>query len=173
LTPWRARDVPLSEFPRLQQDATLIAGPWESPQEKLTALELALRSAGAVVRRGSEFARWDLELQGGLLGGARVLFAVEDLCPGQQLVRFRAWPWLGRWGLGLSGTLVILGAIAGVDRSWIAAGVLAFAGFALLLRTIREAAYSQSTLLQLLRASEPPPSAQLMGVAAQADAEGA
>ena len=101
LTPWRAREVAIFRFPRTRQMATLVSGPWESPQEKLTALERALRQVGAVVKRGGEFSRWDLEVQGGLLGGARVLLCVEDLCPGKQLVRFRSSPSVALWGLGL------------------------------------------------------------------------
>jgi GT2 family glycosyltransferase len=150
LTPWRPRHAALSHFPRLRQSATMISGPYESPQEKLTALEQTLRKAGAVIRRGGEFARWDLELQGGLLGGARVLLSVEDLCPGQQLVRYRSWPALSRWGLGLFAAFSALGCAAAADHAWIAGGTLAVAGFGLLLRTFREAAYSQSTLLQTL-----------------------
>jgi GT2 family glycosyltransferase len=154
LTPWRSRDLSLYQLPRTRQSATLVRGPWQSPQEKLTALEHALRRAGAVVRRGGEFSRWDLELQGGLLGGARVLLSVEDLCPGQQLVRFRSWPWLGGWGLGLVGLFTALAAGAAAEKAWAAGGVLAIAGVWLILRTLREAAYSQSTLLQTLQSSE-------------------
>jgi O-antigen biosynthesis protein len=154
LTPWRARDVRLSHIPRKLQSAALISGAWESPQAKLTALERALRRAGAVVRRGGEFARWDLELQGGLLGSARLLLSVEDLCPGKQLVRFRSWPALGHWGIALFVVLVMLALGAVADRAWLVAGVLGLAGTAVLLRSVREAAYSQSTLLQMLQAPE-------------------
>jgi GT2 family glycosyltransferase len=157
LTPWRAREVSVSRFPRSHQQATMVAGEWESPQEKLTNLERALLRAGAVVRRGGEFARWDLELQGGLLGGARVLLSVEDLCPGQQLVRFRSWPALRGWGLALFAVLVLLAVGATVDRAWIVGASLGLAGLALLLRTLTEAAYSQSTLLRLLSPAEPEP----------------
>jgi len=150
LTPWRARQSTLSHLPRTRQMATLVSGAWESPQEKLTALERSLRKAGAVVRRGGDFARWDLELQGGLLGGARVLLSVEDLCPGKQLVRFRSWPALGRWAIILCASFALLGGAAALDRAWAASGVLAFVACALLVRTLREAAYSQSTLLQML-----------------------
>jgi GT2 family glycosyltransferase len=149
LTPWQPRDARL-RLPRTQQSATLVSGPWESPQEKLTALEMSLRNAGAVVGRGGEFARWDLELKGGLLGGARLLLSVEDLCPGKQLVRFRSWPWLSGWGLGLCGLLALLAARAAADRAWIVCGALAMAGAWLALRTVREAAYSQSTLVRTL-----------------------
>jgi hypothetical protein len=154
LTPWRPREIAGPRFPRTRQQATLVSGPWESPQQKLTALEQALRRAGAVVRRGDDFARWDLELQGGLLGGARVLLSVEDLCPGQQLVRFRSWPWLAKSGLALFALLALLAARAVMDHAWVPGGVLAVAGLALMMRTIREASYSQSTLLQTLNAPE-------------------
>lgn len=151
LTPWRSRDASLSLLPRSYQMATLVSGPWESPQDRLTALEKALREAGAVVKRGSEFARWDLEVQGGLLAGARVLLSVEDLAPGKQLVRFRSWPSWGRWGLGLLGVLALLAAGAVADRSWGVGSVLAIAGVAWMFRMFEEAAYSQHTLLQALR----------------------
>jgi hypothetical protein len=146
----------------------MVSGAWESPQEKLTNLERALLREGAVVRRGGEFARWDLELQGGLLGGARVLLSVEDLCPGQQLVRFRSWPALRSWGLVLFMVIVLLAVGATIDRSWIVAATLGVASLALLLRTLTEAAYSQSTLLQLLSPapSEPEPEPERDFVAA-------
>ena len=172
LTPWRAREVAVTRFPRKHQMATMMSGAWQSPQDKLTALERALLRAGAVVRRGGEFANWDLELQGGLLGGARVLLSVEDLCPGQQLVRFRSWPWFARWGLGLVVLLVLLAADAAADRAFAAGGVLALAGTVLLARTLREAAFSQSTLLQMLKAPEAEPLPELLPVVAEVDPEG-
>jgi hypothetical protein len=154
LTPWRAREVAGYRFPRTHQAATLVTGPWESPQDKLTALERELRQAGAVVRRGGDFSRWDLELQGGLLGGARVLLSVEDLCPGKQLVRFRAWPALGKWGVALFALFLVLAATAAADRAWVVGVVLAIIGVALMLRMLQEAAYSQSTLLETLRSPD-------------------
>jgi hypothetical protein len=151
LTPWRPRDASLSLLPRSYQMATLVSGPWEAPESKLAALEEALRQAGAVVKRGSEFARWDLEIQGGLLAGARVLLSVEDLTPGKQLIRFRTWPCFGRWGPGVFGVLALLAASALAGGSWGVGSVLAIAGAAWMFRTFEEAAYSQSTLLQALR----------------------
>jgi len=131
--------------------ATLVSGPWEAPQDKLESLEKTLQQAGSVVKRGGEFARWDLEIQGGLLAGARVLLSVEDLAPGKQLIRFRSWPCFGGWGLGLFGVLALLAAGALTDGAWGVGSVLAIAGAAWIFRTFEEAAYSQSTLLQALR----------------------
>jgi GT2 family glycosyltransferase len=151
LTPWRPRDAELSLVPRTYRMATLISGPWQAPEEKLLALERELRQCGAVVKRGGPFDRWDLELQGGLLAGARVLLSVEDLAPGKQLLRFRSWPAFGRWSLGLLGLVVSLAAGAFADRAFVVGGVLAASAVCWTFRMFEEAAYSQSALLNALR----------------------
>src|SRR5262249_30405422 len=143
---------------RSYQSATLVSGRWESPQDRLMSLETELRRAGAVVKRGGEFARWDLEVQGGLLAGARVLLSVEDLAPGQQLVRFRSWPWFGRSGLGLFALVALLAADAMADRAWLAGSLLAMTSVAWMFRTFKEASYSQSALLRVLPRSDVPES---------------
>ncbi|HKU38881.1 MAG TPA: glycosyltransferase [Polyangiales bacterium] len=154
LTPFRARELVHTRWPRTLQLATMISGPWESPQDKLTWLETSLRKAGAAVKRGGEFARWDLELSGGLLGGARLLLSVEDLCPGMQLVRSRSWPRLAGWGLTATLVLSLLAGAAAADSCWSVGIVLALASAAMLWRAVREAAYSQSTLLHVLGSAE-------------------
>jgi GT2 family glycosyltransferase len=151
LTPWRPRDAELSLVPRSYRMATLISGPWQAPEDKLLSLEGELRQCGAVVKRGGAFDRWDLELQGGLLAGARVLLSVEDLAPGKQLVRFRSWPAFGRWSLGLLGVIAMLAASAFADRAFGVGSVLAASAMGLTFRMFEEAAYSQSALLKALR----------------------
>jgi GT2 family glycosyltransferase len=153
LTPWRPRDAELSLVPRTYRMATLVSGPWQAPEEDLRALEQELRQSGAVVKRGGPFDRWDLELQGGLLAGARVLLSVEDLAPGKQLVRFRSWPWFGRWSVGLLGVVSALAAAALADHAWAVGCVLVVVAGGWTLRMFEEAAYSQSTLLNALQRS--------------------
>jgi GT2 family glycosyltransferase len=155
LTPWRPRDADLSLVPRTYRMASLISGPWQAPEDKLLALERELRQCGAVVKRGGAFDRWDLELQGGLLAGARVLLSVEDLAPGKQLVRFRSWPAFGRWSLGLLGVVALLAAGAFADRAFAVGSVLAASAVGWTFRMFEEAAYSQSALQQALRRSGP------------------
>jgi GT2 family glycosyltransferase len=83
---------------------------WREPLHRLAAVEQVLRAQGVPVRPGGEFDRWDLEASGGVLGGARLLMAVEDHGGGTQFVRLRIWP---RWSwLGFSVALVTLGAAA-------------------------------------------------------------
>jgi O-antigen biosynthesis protein len=148
LTPWRPHGTPAFGIPRTRQTATMIYGPWQSPQDKLTALESTLHRAGASVRRGDVFSRWDLEVQGGLLAGARILMSVEDLCPGQQLMRFRTWPSLAGWSIALIVALGLLGVAAAADRAWLVGCVLMGASGLLLLRALYEAGAAEATLLK-------------------------
>ncbi len=64
---------------------------WRDPGDRLNTLETALRQTGAAVFRGGDFAQWDLEIRGGVLGAARLLMAVEEHGMGRQLVRIRWW----------------------------------------------------------------------------------
>jgi len=150
LTPWRPRGAELSLVPRTYQMARLTVGPWEAPEEKLLALERQVQQAGGVVKRGGASDRWDLEVQGGLLAGARVLLSVEDLAPGKQLVRFRSWPWFERFSLGLLAVLTALAAGAFADRAFGVGSLLAIGAAGWTFRMFEEAAYSQSTLLHAL-----------------------
>src|SRR2546425_694879 len=101
LTPWRWRGAPCFVWPRPRSFATW-SERWQDGVERLQSLEAAIRALGALVVRGGEFDRWDIEVRGGILGGARVLAAVEDHGGGQQLVRLRAWPRGSVVGVGSS-----------------------------------------------------------------------
>lgn len=90
LTPWRARGPRGYAFPR-PASWTVWSQGWRSLEDWICLFEKRLREGGTVVMRGGDFDRWDLELRGGWLGGARVLTAVEEHGHGCQLVRFRFW----------------------------------------------------------------------------------
>jgi O-antigen biosynthesis protein len=78
---------------------------WASGEQRLEDFERRLRERGAVVLRGGDYDRWDLEVRGGMIGAARVRMAIEEHGSGKQMVRFRAWP---RWAM----------------RGWVTAGTL-------------------------------------------------
>jgi hypothetical protein len=73
---------------------------WQSAQERLSKIESALEKRGCAFARGGEYDRWDLEVRGGLLGGARLIAVAEEHQGGAQMVRFRLWPsyWFGLIG---------------------------------------------------------------------------
>jgi hypothetical protein len=90
-----------------------------------------LREAGAVVWRGGDFDRWDLEVRGGLFGSARLLVGVEEHGQGQQMVRARTWPRVAAGGLV---GVAALAAAAALGQAPVAAGVLASAAIVLAAR---------------------------------------
>jgi hypothetical protein len=75
--------------------------------------------------RGGDFDRWDLELRGGLLGGVRILTAVEEHGHGRQLVRFGFRPRPTRGSPLLAAFFALAGIAAALGGAFAAAAVLA------------------------------------------------
>ena len=65
---------------------------WREPSAWMQSIAAALKEDGAVVRHGGPTDRWDLDVRGGPLGGARLRGAVEEHGEGKQLVRIGLWP---------------------------------------------------------------------------------
>ena len=68
--------------------------------------------------------RWDLEVRGGPLGGARLRAAVEEHGEGKQLVRIGLWPRVSILAVGLAAVFAPLATKAAVDGAIAAASVL-------------------------------------------------
>jgi hypothetical protein len=92
LTPWRGRLNPPWAWP-LPMTAAIWSESRQPPGKYLEQLEEALWTHGLLVRRGGAYDRWDLLVQTGVLGGARVVSAVEEHEAGRQMFRVRARPW--------------------------------------------------------------------------------
>ncbi len=149
LVPWRARGPrwPTSPHPRRHAVWT---PRWRAPEARLTGVEEAVRGAGAVVRRGGDFDRWDLEVRGGLFGSARLLAAVEEHGQGQQMVRARTWPRVAPGGLVGVAVLAALALAAGLAAATAAAAVLAVASLGLAVRVAWECGLAARALTDAL-----------------------
>jgi GT2 family glycosyltransferase len=111
---------------------------WRAPEHWLRDLETRLRGAGAPVRAGGDYDRWDLETRRGLLGGARVRLAIEEHGGGRQLARWRVWPCPSAFALAVAAAIGALAVLALADRAWVAAAVLAAADGLLAWRIARD-----------------------------------
>ncbi len=151
LTPWRQRGSPSPSLPRVR-NFTIWSEQWGPPEARLHALEAAVRAEGAVVPRGGDYDRWDLEVRGGLLGAARLLMAIEEHGAGKQLIRLRAWPRCSPPGIVLGLLFFVLGMAAGFDRAWIPCVIAAAMALLLAVRTFQEC---DSAMAVVLRALEP------------------
>jgi hypothetical protein len=145
LSPWRRRGIGGLSTPR-RRAFRVWTERWVAPHARLQVMEAALRRYGAAFRRGGDFDRWDFEVRGGMLGGARALMAVEEHGAGRQLVRLRIWPRVSRCALTL---VVMLGGAAlaaTLGHAWTAA-VLAGCGAALVaLLWLRESGGATASL---------------------------
>ncbi|HEY2143839.1 MAG TPA: glycosyltransferase [Candidatus Udaeobacter sp.] len=131
LTFWRRRGDLGFAMPRAREFA-LWTEDWIELKMRLEQIEAFLRRQPAIVLRGSEFARWDLEVRGGMFGAARLIMAVEDSGAGAQYVRYRVWPRLRRAGLVAVVTSGLLFVATVLNGGWTAILIsgLAFALFA-------------------------------------------
>jgi hypothetical protein len=94
---------------------------WQSQEARLAALEELLIRKQAIVIRGGDFDRWDLEIYGGLLGSIRAMAMVEEHGAAKQLFRLWVWPYVPGVAIGLISLLGVLAALAAYDGAWVAA----------------------------------------------------
>ena len=123
LHPWRRRGT-LRVIPARTRTLSIWSEQWRSTEEWLGALQAQMRAEGVIGFSGNAFDNWDLEIQGGMLGGVRTRMALEEHGAGRQIVRFKIWPRRSRSGFFLSALMALLAAAAGVDHSWAATGAL-------------------------------------------------
>jgi O-antigen biosynthesis protein len=122
LTPWRLRGVSGVASP-LSFRKEAWCKHWHDPSARLAELEGALKRAGGVVLRGHEFARWDLELRGGLFGRVRLRQFTADLAHSAQYVQYVATPRLAPMGVMLFMFFCALCWAAIVENNLILAGL--------------------------------------------------
>jgi hypothetical protein len=130
---------------------------WSSSDAWLQAIERRLVSAGASVRRGDAYARWELEVRGGAVGATRLRVAVEEHGAGRQLARFRWWSRPSPTGVVVGLVLAGMSAGAVLDRAWVVAGILAAAALVVMARIVQECAASNAALASAIKPNGPPP----------------
>jgi O-antigen biosynthesis protein len=149
LTPWRRRAPARASIPRPR-----IAARWSEqwrPLESWTAMvEGRLLAAGAVVEPGGHFDRWDLQVRGGPLGGARLRTAAEEHGAGRQLIRYRVWPAWPRFGVVLLIVITALAAGCFAAGAPLAAAIAALLVLAVGVRVIYDSATAMGALVEAL-----------------------
>ena len=147
LTPWRRRGARGRTLP-VPKNIEHWSEEWVDPHEWVRSFETALVAEGAVVRRGSDFDRWDLETRGGILAGVRVRTLVEEHGGGRQFTRVRCAPTWSRPALVIVALLAILAVAAAADGAAAAAVILALLGTALALRAVSEASSAMAVTVR-------------------------
>jgi O-antigen biosynthesis protein len=127
---------------------------WRDPNERLKSFEADLRKAGAYVRRGGDYDRWDLEVREGLLGLARLLMAVEDHGAGNQFVRIRLWPKCSLLELLLPLLSASLSVAAALDHAWVASAILSLLSLLLTTYSLRGCGSAVAAILRTFQHSD-------------------
>ena len=154
LTPWRRPGRCGVALPWRRTSATWTEH-WQAPEGRVQAIEQALRAAGAWVRQGGPYDRWDLEVRGGMAGAVRVLMAVEEHGAGRQLVRLRSWPrWAAPGGVQVL-LLAGLSALAAADHAPAGSATLGLAAALLALRVLHESAGATAAVRRALQQAAP------------------
>jgi GT2 family glycosyltransferase len=148
LTPWRLRGVRGFAWP-LSRRVEAWRPKWRDPGERLSDLEHRLKRGGAVVLRGHEFARWDLELRGGLAGRVRIRQFTADLAHGAQYVRLDARPRCAPPAGVLFVALAGLCAAAAAQGLFVLAGVVWLLAALLVFLVFREIGAAMATFAAL------------------------
>jgi GT2 family glycosyltransferase len=111
LTPWRRRGRRGRVALPIGRTLTSWVETWQSPDDRLRAVERALAESGAVENRGGAFDRWDIEVRGGMLGSTRLRLLVEEHGQGKQLARYRIW---SRLSSRAAAPIIFLGSVSGL-----------------------------------------------------------
>lgn len=153
LTPWRQR-IQVAPQWRVAFGGTIWSERWRAPEDWLQSLSKQIQQKQVSILAGGDFDEWDLELRGGLLGGARTLMAIEEHGGGKQLLRFRVWPTIALPGKILSAAALILGITAILDGAWIVGLLLALVSSMLLLYAGREYILAASVFSESVRETD-------------------
>jgi len=162
LAPWRRNGEPGGTLASMRPSVLPRRGRvavwskrWEHPEGKLQRIEAGLKAAGANVRRGGDYDRWDLDICVGTLGAARLLAAVEDTGSGVQLTRYRWWPRWSPAALAVTFVFGVLAADAVEDRAFVVAAVLGAISLLLALRACVDCADAVAVIRQTVDREEP------------------
>jgi len=148
---WRIR-IPAGFATPVPRKMAIWTERWQAPQARLESIEGHLRGKRVPVDRGGQCDSWDLQVQAGFWGGARLLMAVEDHGAGTQYVRCRVWPKCFAPGLVLSLTLALFSAGAGMAGAAATSILLALGALLSVCKTVLECGRASAVMLDSLGA---------------------
>ncbi len=149
LRPWR-RHGPRAR-PRFRPATMKMWRDKREPAEAtLNRLEHKSRAMGLLVRSGGEFDSWDLEIRQGILGGVRMLLAVEEHAPGKQLLRFKLSQTYSRLALALCVVFAVMSVAALSYGAWAQSIISGLVAILIITRTLTDSASSTGIMHDLV-----------------------
>lgn len=152
LRPWWRRHSTAFAAP-VRRRVAIWSEAWRPMDDRVAAVERALLDGGVAPIHGGDFDRWDLEVRGGLLGGARIRHAVEEHGAGRQLVRFELVPRVSGLTCVLVPVLLVPALAASFAGAWVAVALLVALTIVVVVVALREAALATSLALNAATAT--------------------
>ncbi len=158
LTPWRQRGPKRLFFPWAKTVTIWSEKNWRGPEQRLKALDSAMRENGAVVVHGGDFDTWDIESRGGMLGCARAQLVIEEhgeKVKGElrQLVRLRVWPVTLPSVVAAAIVFAVLGMDAALNLDWVAWAALNVPAILIILRVMEECGSAMEAIISAVPAT--------------------
>jgi hypothetical protein len=100
---------------------------------------------------GGDYDRWDLEIRGGLFGGARLLMATEDHGSGRQMVRFRIAPKWSRTALMPTALFAVVSLGAAGDGAYPVSLLSAVFSVAIVARVLADSGFAAGSVSDALQ----------------------
>ena len=122
----------------------------EPAEATLNRLEHKSQAMGLLVRSGGDFDSWDLEIRQGILGGVRMLLAVEEHAPGKQLLRFRLSQTYSRLALALCVVFAVMSVAALSYGAWAQSIISGLGAILIIARTLTDSASSTGIIHDLV-----------------------
>ena len=155
LTPWRRRSaVVAGEHGSPNRTRQVWSEKWRSTDDWLGSILTRLHTAKVPAMPGGDFDAWDLQVNSGLLGRARLLIAIEEHGAGKQLLRFRVSQRPTLHVNLLVSILALMSLAAMLDAAWLVSGVLCCLVLLLAARTRYECGVAATTLLDQVQRLE-------------------
>jgi O-antigen biosynthesis protein len=150
LTPWRRRGAHHWALP-VPRRVSLWHEQWEAPALTLARLRALMAGSGSVVMTGGDYDRWDLEIRGGLFGGARLLMATEDHGSCRQMARFRIAPKWSRTALMLAALFAVVSLGAAGDGAYPVSLLSAVFSVAIVARVLADSGFAAGSVSDALQ----------------------
>ncbi len=152
LTPWRRHGMKTRPS-LLPFTMKLWRIDWRSPEDDLRNLRTQLQDSGAIVGIGGEYDRWDLQVQGGLLGGSRLRLAMQPYGAGKQLFRYRITPRYSWFTIAASAPFAVISTAAGLSGSWVQCAASGIITALVVIRAVGDAGFAAGIIRDTLKRS--------------------
>ena len=131
--------------------STIWSETWRPVEDWLGMIQAWLAAEKIPSMPGGDYDNWDLQVNGGLLGGARLVMAMEEHGAGKQMLKFRVRKLFPVPAALLVAVVALLSLASVLAQAWIASGVLGFIAIMLGARILRESAAAAAVFSDAIR----------------------